>query len=316
LTTLYKNVSNVLISRFGDREESVRHEIWATYALLITQTGVYGGAPQSKQGESGKRKRDEGMEVEDNPYTLLKSQVPYLAKALLKQLSSKASPATLQAGFSLLHSLLRVLPGSLSSFSGQIITAASSVLGSNTGSSSASANLHGSVLSFLTLFFSTHEASTFSSSLPTLTPKLLSAISQKHPRIASEAFRAFSALLSSLKPVSSADWVDQLYEEAVKRLIGSDTDAEVRQCAEDTLAELWLSATDMVKGKGGREWDALMKTARTEGAVRVVTRVAGNVSMDGQWVGVAVHWAISLLGKAGRSGKAESFNCLEVLLRR
>ena len=118
LAQTYKDISPVLISRFGDRGESVRLEIWATYVVLLNQTMVYGGLPENKDDISsrGKRKRDseEPMDVEETPYTLLRSQVPPLSKALLNQLkSSRTPPAVLQAGFSLLTSLLTVLPGCL-----------------------------------------------------------------------------------------------------------------------------------------------------------------------------------------------------------
>lgn len=66
LSSVYKDVSPVLISRFGDREESVRLEVWATYVVLLNQTAVYGGHPQSKDDASLKRKRDpETMDVEE-----------------------------------------------------------------------------------------------------------------------------------------------------------------------------------------------------------------------------------------------------------
>ncbi len=81
LASIYKEVSPVLITRFGDREETVRLEVWATYVTLLNQTAVYGGLSQ-KDGETvsqrGKRKRDtdEIMDVEEGPYSLLKAQVP------------------------------------------------------------------------------------------------------------------------------------------------------------------------------------------------------------------------------------------------
>ena len=60
LVPLYKEVSPVLISRFGDREETVRLEVWSTYGVFLTQTRVYGGVPQNKDTEvvGGKRKRN------------------------------------------------------------------------------------------------------------------------------------------------------------------------------------------------------------------------------------------------------------------
>lgn len=312
-------MSPVLISRFGDREETVRVEVWATYASLLKQTGVYGGVAYVKEQDhiiGGKRKRGEGMDVEETPYTLLRSQVPALAKSLLNQLKSpKTSPTTLQAGFSLLHTLLDVLPGSLTNFSPQIITTTRTVLLQS--SKTSASTLHITCLSFVASFFSSHPPPTFASSLDSITPILLKSLGEKHPRIASESFRVFSALLNAMKPVKGGDWVDPVYNEAVQRLGNHDTDAEVRVCAEVCIGDLWVSATDVMKGKNRKEWDAMCRTTgRTDGAVQVVTRVASEVEIDDNWVNGCIQWLLMLLKKSGRAGKSHMFDCLQALLRR
>lgn len=318
LVSLYKEVSPILISRFGDREETVRLEVWATYVILLNQTAVYGGLPQSKDDSPrGKRKRDgETMDVEETPYTILKTQVPNLSKALLNQIKSpKTPPATLQAGFSLLHALLTVLPGSLSTQVPLVVSTSKQIL-SQVPSTSTS-TLHLTCLSFLALFFATHSPTTFSGSLTGLTPVLLQSLTERHPRVASESFRVFSALLNALKPIKYSEWVDQVYDQAVYRLTSHDTDAEVRACAEDCMADLWVCSTDIVRGKSRKEWESICRTTgKTDGAVRVVTKVARDVKISDEWVNGCVEWAMGLLSKGGRAGKAEVFVALDVLLRR
>ncbi|KAH9949483.1 ARM repeat-containing protein [Amylocystis lapponica] len=319
LVTLFKDVSPVLISRFGDREETVRVEVWATYGALLTSTGVYGGISQPKDTEysiGGKRKRDEGMDVEETPYTLLRAQVPSLAKALLNQLKSpKTSSTTLQAGFTLLYQLLSVLPGSLSSQSTQILATTKSVL--SQPSKTNAAVLQISCMSFLARFFSTHSPPTYIGSLDSVTPVLLKSLGEKHPRLASESFRVFSALLGAMQPIKSGDWVDRVYNEATQRLSNHDTDAEVRACAEACIGDLWVCATDLVKGKNRKEWEAMCRTTgRTDGAVQVVTRVAKDVEIGDDWVNGCVQWLLTLLRKSGRTGKSDMFICLDALLRR
>ncbi|TFY80959.1 hypothetical protein EWM64_g3046 [Hericium alpestre] len=315
LITLYKEVSPVLISRFGDREETVRLEVWATYTILLNQTSVYGGGPQAKDSVGGKRKRTEdGMEVEETAYTLLQSQVPSLAKVLLNQIKSpKTAPGTLQAGFSLLHTLLKVLPGSLANYTPQITSISKSVL-SQSPSTSTSV-LHISCLQFLSLFFSSHPPATFTASLPTLAPVLFKAVGERHPRVASEAFRALSSFLNALKPVKNQEWVDRIYDEALKRLSNHDTDAEVRACAEDVIADLWICATDIMKTKDQKEWDYICRSSgRTEGAVKVVSKVANEVDLGTEWTNRSVEWTMSLLKKSGRVGKLDIFECMATLL--
>ncbi|KAF7784838.1 hypothetical protein Agabi119p4_1003 [Agaricus bisporus var. burnettii] len=318
LTSIYKEVSPALISRFGDREENVRLEVWHTYVILLNQTAIYGGVPsKDDMTPRGKRKRDadETLDSEETPYSLLKGQVPSLSKALLNQLkSSKTPPAVLQAGFGLLNSLLTVLPGSLST---QItpVTSISKTILSQTSSTSTS-TLHLTTLSFLSLFFSTHAPPTYSGSLPQLIPALHKTLGERHPRIASETFRAFSSLLNALKPVKAAEWVDQLYDQAVQRLASHDTDAEVRSSAEECIADLWVCATDVVRTKDKKEWDYICRSlGKTDSAVRVVRKVAKEVHVGDDWVNTIIEWLINLLKKSGRLGKAEVFLALDALLR-
>ncbi|EPQ61385.1 hypothetical protein GLOTRDRAFT_30890 [Gloeophyllum trabeum ATCC 11539] len=322
LVTLYKDVSPVLISRFGDREETVRLEVWATYVSLLNQTRVYGGVAPEKVFDApspvgGKRKREEeGMDVEETPYNILRGQVPSLSKALLNQLkSSKTKPPVLQAGFELLQTLLSVLPGCLSSQAAPIASTARSILGQ--APTSSSSNLHVTCLSFLSLFFSSHSPPTFSSTLPTLTPVLLKSLGEKHPRVASEAFRVFSSLLYALKPVKGADWAESVYNEALRRLTNHDTDSEVRNCVEECIGDLWICATDVVRGRDRKEWDAICRTSgRTEGAVKVVTKVAREVDVGDDWVNGCMQWVMSLLKRSGRTEKNDLFICLDTLLQR
>jgi cullin-associated NEDD8-dissociated protein 1 len=320
LVSIYKEVSPVLISRFGDREETVRLEVWATYVVLLNQTSVYGGLPQTRDTDGticGKRKRDtDTMDVEESPYALLRDQIPSLSRALLNQLkSAKTSPATLRAGFGLLNTLLGVLPGCLSSHVAPIMSSSRSIL--SQPPSTSTSTLHLTCLAFLGRFFSTHSLSTFSGFLPTLTQVLLRLLGEKHPRIASETFRVFSALLIAMKPIKNADWAERVYDQAVLRLVSHDTDAEVRSCAEETIADLWICATDILRGKNKKEWEAICRTSgKTEGAVKVITKVAKEVTISDQWVNGCVEWLMLLMKKSGKSGKGDIFVALDVLLRR
>ncbi|TFK28383.1 TIP120-domain-containing protein [Coprinopsis marcescibilis] len=320
LVSIYKDISPVLISRFGDREENVRLEIWSTYVTLLKQTSVYGGVPQGKDENSprGKRKRDtEGvMDIEESAGTMLKAQVPTLSKALLNQIKSpRTTPVVLQAGFSVLHTLLTVLPGSLAPQIPQILNIAKTVLTQSPSTSTSS--LHLTTLSFLALLFSTHSPSSFFNSLPTIIPVLLQSVTERHPRIASETFRVFSSLLSSLSPIKGpVAWVDQIYDQALARLSNHDTDAEVRATAEDCIGDLWIAAPTVMKTKDRKEWEFICRSSgKTDGAVKVVTKVAKESPVADDWVNGCVQWVISLLQKSGRQGKVEAFGALEVLLR-
>lgn len=53
LSTFYKTIAPVLISRFGEREETVRLEVWNTYTCLLRQTYVWGGNAISVTSTTG-----------------------------------------------------------------------------------------------------------------------------------------------------------------------------------------------------------------------------------------------------------------------
>ncbi|KAJ3481603.1 hypothetical protein NLI96_g7546 [Meripilus lineatus] len=320
LITLYREVSPVLISRFGDREEIVRVEVWATYSKLLNQTATYRIGISMKDNEAPrgiKQKRNEDADMEETPLTLLSAQVPSLAKALLGQLkaSPKTSPGTLQAGFSLLQQLLTVVPEALSGQAAAVIANTKVVLSQSSNTTTSS--LRVTCLSFLSRFFSTHLPSTFASSLESLLPTLLTSLGERDPRLASESFCVFSSLLNASKPVRSGDWVELVYNEANTRFANHNTDTDVRACAEEVIGDLWICASDIVKTKNGREWEAMCRTrGRTEGAVQVITRVAREVEIGDEWVNYFVEWVLGLLGKSGRAGQSDVFSCLDALFRR
>lgn len=317
LVTIYRSVGPTLISRFGEREESVRLDVWASYDLLLQQTRLYGSAPQVKDTENlgTKRKRtDDGMDVEDTPQSLLRSQIPSLAKALLRNLPPKASDASWQAGFNLLRSLLLVAPGSLTTQIPALSGVAASIL--NKPTSSTTSNIHSTIISFLELVFSTHPAAAFTSVLPQLTEALLKSLSEKDPRVAGSGFHVFGTLLEALKPVQSASWVNTLYDQALKRLERSDTDPIVRGEVERCISELWICATGVLQTKGGAEWVALRKSSRTEGAVKVISSVAKEVDFPLPWVEENITWVLGVIRRSVRSQKDDAFGCLIVLLNK
>lgn len=71
LTGFYRTISPALIERFGEREETVKVEVWATYTALLAQTKVYdsGSNVASETGSNNgrlKRKRNsDKMEIEE-----------------------------------------------------------------------------------------------------------------------------------------------------------------------------------------------------------------------------------------------------------
>ncbi|KAF8303097.1 TIP120-domain-containing protein [Clavulina sp. PMI_390] len=315
LVVIYRTIAPVLVMRFGEREESVRLDVWAAYTSLLQQTLLYGSGTHSKDPEAAglKRKRaDEGMDVEETPLSLLKAQIPGLLKALVRHLQPKSSEASLQAGFAVLRALLAVAPGTLTSQMTAIASVSSTIIGKPT--STTSSLLHSTVISFLDVVFSTHSPPSYTGVLPQLTPSLLKSLGEKDPRVAAASFKTFATLLQSAKPVRSGEWVDPLYAQVLLRLERPDTDAAVREQTETCLTELWLSATDLMRSKSGAEWVALRKSGRTDGSVIVVTKVAKEVDFPASWVDEFVNWTLNVIRKSSRTQRDEALLCLATLI--
>jgi cullin-associated NEDD8-dissociated protein 1 len=73
----------------------------------------------------------------------------------------------------------------------------------------------------------------------------------------------------------------------------------------------------MLKNKNNKEWEHICRsTGNTTGAVRVITKVAKEVTINDQWVNGCLEWLLGLLRRSGRAGKGEIFAALDVLLGR
>ncbi len=92
LSILYKEVSPVLISRFGDREETVKLEVWSTYSSLLNQTRVYGGL--SLRGSPGNAKRKRGSIDDEDEYGAGCQDGWYGCRGLPVQLAQGAGAGT------------------------------------------------------------------------------------------------------------------------------------------------------------------------------------------------------------------------------
>ncbi|BGP09967.1 hypothetical protein JCM10049v2_005845 [Rhodotorula toruloides] len=355
LANFYRTVSPALIARFGDREETVRVEVWATYTALLKQTKVVTrphAAQQQAQGTNGgasprghlKRKRDEDQmdtEGEASPLAQLQAQTPTIAKSIVKQLTVAKSIPTRQAGFVLLHELVAVLEGGgLETQIPALVQRVEAALKtSDSGLSGAATSLKIEVLSFLALFFRTHHVKTFSDELAKLVPLIANAIGDRFNKIAAEAFLTASELIRVLRPVSSNSQPAQLapahvahlstiYEATMKKLTGSDADEEVKGKGMQTLGTLLYHSGDCAPGDHLATSlaflrDRLRNEVQRVTAVTVVGQVAaspvlkpGAFEAVDTWAQECLPEVSALLRKVHRPLKIAAFDALDALLAR
>ena len=315
LSTFYRTVSPALIARFGEREETVKVEIWATYTTLLAQTKVWGSSPQASSGSDAgngrlKRKRSsDGMETDEGcvsllsepltsadstlslhrPVGMLLAQTPAIAKSIIKQLSAK-SLGTRQAGFTLLHELIAVLDGGLETQIAALVPRIEAALqASDVGLTGAATTLKIEVLSFLGLLVRTHHAKTLMDELPKIVPLLVGAVGDKFNKIAAGAFVACADLVRVLRPVAPTPapispaltpHLKAIYDATMKRLASADADEEVKGKGIICLGVLLFHAGDQLANESDVSLSFLRDRLKNEVsrliAVKVVADVAGS----------------------------------------
>ncbi|EJT98870.1 TIP120-domain-containing protein [Dacryopinax primogenitus] len=324
LQTLYKSVGPALVSRFADREESVRIEVWATLTALVKQAGVYGSEGGSPR--PGKRKREEeGMEVveDEGGLSQLRQLVPAATKSLLKQLTSKSNAATLTSGFTLLQTINATLPGVLAPFSTPLLSLMAKLLSGPSGSRTP--ELTAQLLQFLTQFFAASPPRSFGESLNTVAPALLNLLGDRFPRVAGEAFRAAGELVKAVKMLPPSHlakrYAERIYTETVRRLNIADTDAFVKERALEFLGDVVSAAGEVAKD------DQWMNLLRARGEMQAIgLHVVERVVRDGAdgvdkakweaWLDEDVDWCLGVIRRGPRNQRVEGFPCLQQLLKR
>jgi len=243
-----------LISRFQEREENVRMDIFATFNDLVTQesfcspghsaptsvnicTRVCTRVPrvwlsQVKVQRTAETAAGDSVGQEARSCaSLLLHEVPRVVKATCRQMKVK-SVRTRIAAFSCLRQLVSTLPGCLVDHVSAFMPGAKNALG-DTGSN----NLLLEVLSFLQVALSSHPAAVFQPHMQTLAPLVLLLVKHRYYKISVEALRVCCEMVLVLRPHPPADdfdfrpFVQPLFASVKARLLAQDQDQEVKECA-------------------------------------------------------------------------------------
>lgn len=338
LANLTANVAPALVSRFSEREESVRNEILSTFTTLLRQIRLFGLQPQAtevlRQSPGAlKRKWDaDGTDVDAEGDTLshVRALVPSIVKALAKEIASK-SASTRLASYIVLQELIKVLHGGLGDHVGLLVGQMDRIL-KGTDSVSGSANsVKTEILTFLQLLFSYHEPSTFDKYLDQLVPYISSTIEDKVHRDAVEGLQVTSALVRVLRPLTDtgnaghyAKYVVELFSATTKRLTRSDSDQEIKEKGIATLGDLLCHAGDDLSNHLHEALTLLLERIQNEvtryAAVRVTSQVVTSPVCKGaemtSFCGQALQEVTLLLRKNNRLLRTASFECLIGLLTR
>lgn len=272
-SAMYGQIAPALIARFKEKEESVRTEVIATLAYLITKTGSATvkddtSEYQSSLPQSRKRRRGYsdavGSSFQANEATMngyaspatpppvdsatqgLAKLNPEIVKGTAKLLKTSTVP-TKQVVLALLKDMVTAQHGGLSKQGDQIIDPVIEALSSQTGGSNnlAGNNLRLEALALLRVIAETHSGKVIQPHLQKVVPALVAAARDRFARVSSEAFATIECFVKALTPPRSAaskgqnaDQLTELYQVITERISASDTDTEVRQKAVQALGLL------------------------------------------------------------------------------
>ncbi|VEN51680.1 unnamed protein product [Callosobruchus maculatus] len=241
LPEFYKVLSPCLIARFKEREENVKSDIFHAYIALLKQTK----STVNVNMDPNAMVMDE---EEENPITLLQSQIELLVKGVQGQMREK-SMKTRQDCFHLLKEVCSVLPGALSTHIGVLIPGILYSLSEK----NASSNMKIDALSFIYCLLTSHQPRVFHPHISTLLPPVINAVGDSFYKITAEALNVLQELIKVIRPLNVDSDFDftpftkDIYSCTLVRLKTADIDQEVKEKAISTMGQVICNLGDHLK---------------------------------------------------------------------
>lgn len=313
LTDFYRNISPALITRFKEREENVKTDIFHAYIALLKQT-----RPTFTSGSVD----PDAMDQEEGPIALLQHQVPNIVKALHKQLREK-SIKTRQGSFAVLTELVTVLPGALSEHIPSLIPGIQYSLGEKNSSS----NMKIDTLAFLNCLLTNHSPDVFHRHVKVLIMPIIAAVGDPFYKITSEALVVLQQMVKVIRPLdvpSNFDftvYVSDIYHCTLLRLKAADIDQEVKERAISCMGQIITNLGDHLQTEMAVCFPIFLDRLRNEitrlTTVKALTKIAGSpLKIDLRPVlGEAMPILASFLRKNQRALKLSTLTLLGVLVR-
>ncbi|CAJ0942869.1 unnamed protein product [Ranitomeya imitator] len=300
LSEFYRSAAPAIISRFKEREENVKADMFSAYISMLRQTRCSHSCRQNVEAS------DKG----DSPLSALQKQVPSVMKSLQKLLRDKSFKSR-QGCFAVLYRADRC-PSWLPLPAYPCIGSRSRLLLDGQGSSS---NMRLDTLMFL------HPH------LPALLPPVVACISDTFYKITSEALLVAQQLVKVIRPLDQAKipepspYTKELFSATLKRLQATDIDQEVKERALSCMGHLISHLGDQLGNDLPSTLLLILERLRNEitrlTAVRVLTLIAGSpLKIDLRpLLKDALPILASFLRKNQRALRLGTVSALEVLVR-
>jgi len=241
LKELYQAVLPQLITRFREREEIVKMEIFSALKDLLRQTQGRTANPDAMDED-----HPSGSDFHHLPNTVVSMlDVDKLVKAITKQMKDK-SFKTKERCLELLRELILVLNGGLNNYLVSLVPDIAKAI-----EKSAKTSLKVEALTFLCLLLEKHPGADFSKHVKDLGPSVLASVTDSNYKISAVALRVcgrFTTAKHGGKRLLQGEdqFIQNMYACAFGRLNSQDQDLEVKEAAILTMGEIIATLGDIV----------------------------------------------------------------------
>uniref|UniRef100_A0A3B5A953 Cullin-associated NEDD8-dissociated protein 1-like n=1 Tax=Stegastes partitus TaxID=144197 RepID=A0A3B5A953_9TELE len=313
LLSFYATICPALLTRFKEREENVRADVFAAFSTLLRQTRV--GSNTWLNCQTG-----EALE------TVLAAcrEVPMIVKVLHRQLKEKSIKSR-QGCFCLLTELANTVPGALEEHIPALIPG---IVFSLTDKSTSS-TMRIDALTFFHVLLLSHPPQAFQPHMQVLLPPVVACVEDTFYKITSEALLVTQQLVRVMRPQGKTvtaggfdpkPFVKEVFSVTMKRLKATDIDQEVKERAISCMGHMVCHLGDHLGAELQGVLAIFLERLKNEitrlTAVRTITLIsASTLKID---LSSILPEALSVLGsflrKNQRALKLGTLACLTALV--
>jgi cullin-associated NEDD8-dissociated protein 1 len=242
LNMLYDKVLPQLMSRFREREEIVKMEVFSAFKDLMRQS-------QGRSADVADAMEEDGVDISVGAGHAISKllDVEKVMKAVQKQLKDK-SFKTKERCLELLRELILVLDGGLAAYLPALITDLQKCV-----DKSAKTSLKVEALTFLCLLIEKHPGADLTKHVKVLGPSVLACVSDSNYKISAVALRVCGRFCMAsfnggrlMQHAGSDSLIADMYNATFGRLSSQDQDLEVKEAAIITMGKMVACLGDMV----------------------------------------------------------------------
>lgn len=268
----YRTLSPALISRFKEREENVKSDIFHAYVALLKAT---------RPNETEISSDPDSMDQVPTQISLLQDQIPTIVKAV-QPLMREKSAKTRQDCFLLLKELLNALPGGLANHIDQLMNGIQYSLSDKSSTS----NMKIDALSFVYCMFISHHPQVFHRHIPVLVPLIETAVCDPFYKIATEALLVLQQMVKVMRPLDIqvnfdfTPFVGKIYNCTLQKLWSPEVDQEVRERAIACMGQIVSNMGDVLQPELGTCLPIFMERLKNDvtrlSSVKALTMIAAS----------------------------------------